>query len=221
MSEKVQAWAKILLLFVLIPVVIQWILPAATSGALRQRIESLGIFGPLVVIIYTVVSHVFAPVAGSPGMIMGLSLFGIVQTSFYLYVGSLISAVINFYIAKIFGRQIVEKLAGKHAMTDIDNFVSKAGNSVLIFCRLFGFPIFEIISYAAGLTNIRFRDYFLITAVCGAIPNIFMILIFRHTDFSDPVSLLFWFGSIIIIGAIFIWTIRRYLQTPKSEKPTQ
>jgi len=201
---------KFIILIIAVSILLQWLLPAITSEESQAFIAQLGFFAPLVIIGYTVLSHVFAPVAGSPGVLLGFALFGVVWGSVYLYIASLISAVINFYIARRFGREWVKKLAGKAAMKDVDSFVAKSGRQVLVLCRLFGFPIYEVISYAAGLTTLSFKSYFLITAVVHAIPSLVFVLAFQNTDFTQPSNMLFWLGGLIVIGIVFTALLRKY-----------
>ena len=199
-----------------VSVVVQWLLPAVTSGKFQSYIEGLGVFAPLVVILYIVVSHVFAPVSGSPGVLLGFAIFGVTQTSVYLYIASLISATTNFYIARVFGRKWVERLAGKRAMGDIDDFIATSGGKLLALGRVFGFPIFEVISYGAGLTKMSFGDYFLITVVFSAIPNVAFVVMFRDANFTKPVNMFLWVGGHIVMGLIFAFALRRYYPKNKT-----
>ncbi|HUV72071.1 MAG TPA: VTT domain-containing protein [Clostridia bacterium] len=217
MKNKPKAILKIIILIILVSAAVQWLLPAVTSEKFQSYVEGLGVFAPLVIILYTVVSHVFAPVSGSPGVLLGFAIFGVIQTSVYLYVASLISATINFYIARVFGREWVEKLAGKRAMSDVDDFIAASGRKMLALSRVFGFPIFEVISYAAGLTKMSFKNYFLITVVFSAIPSVAFVVMFRDADFTKPANMFLWVGALIVIGLIFTFVLKRYY----SEKKTQ
>ena len=105
--------------------VLRWLIPVLTSNKAQVFVDYLGPLGPLAIIAYTVLSHVLVPVAGTPGILLSVALFGLYRTMFYIYLGSLISAVINFWIARQFGRRWVEKLAGRKAMAEIDDFFSR------------------------------------------------------------------------------------------------
>jgi uncharacterized membrane protein YdjX (TVP38/TMEM64 family) len=194
-------------------------LPAVTSPLFQQYVAGLGILAPLIVIVYTVISHVFAPVSGSPGVLLGFALYGVINGTILLYIASLISATINFYIARKLGRKWTERLAGKKSMEDIDKFVETSGTKVLIISRVFGFPIYEVISYAAGLTKMSFNRYLTITAVFGAIPSVIFVLFFKDTDFTKPANMIMWLGILIIVGVIFTYFLRKHmLSRTKSKK---
>jgi uncharacterized membrane protein YdjX (TVP38/TMEM64 family) len=188
------------------------LLPTITSQGFKQFTESLGIFGYLIIIGYVVISHVFAPVAGTPGVALGVTIYGIKTGMWLLYIGSLISASINFGISKHFGRLWVIKLVGKQSMTKIDEFAAAEGRQILIISRLIGFALFDFISYAAGLTKLKYKDYIVITAVFGLIPNILTQFIFRDINFQSDLGIMIWMGSVGLAGIVFSILMRDYLK---------
>lgn len=117
------------------------------SDEFHRFIEALGPLGPLALIFYLIASHVFAPLAGTPALVVGVAVFGLARAMIYLYLGSIASAVICFFISRKFGRNLVIKLAGKRAMGKIDSFVEDSGIYALIFARIFGVSLFGFISY--------------------------------------------------------------------------
>jgi uncharacterized membrane protein YdjX (TVP38/TMEM64 family) len=195
-----------------------FLIPIVISEQFRQFTESLGIFGYLIVIFYTVLSHVFAPLAGTPGVVLGVTIYGIKTGMLLLYVSSLISASINFMISRKYGRRIVVKLVGEQSMKEVDDFTSVEGKQVLWLSRLFGFPIFEFISYAAGLTSISFKDYFMITAIAHSVSSVAGYLIFRNIDFQSEQGITIWIVSIVVAGVLFSYFIKSYLKTKKNKK---
>jgi len=173
--------------------------------------KQLGVFGPLVVIIYIVLSHILAPIAGTPGVLVGAVLFGVPKTVFYLYVAGLISATVNFYISRKLGRKWVKKLAGEKTMQNIDEFTNVFGIKILILSRVFGFSLFEVISYVAGLTIISFKKYFLLTAVFSAIPAVIFAIVFKNANLQSGLVLFVWVGTIIITGTIFAFFVKSFI----------
>ena len=161
---------KILLLKILFALIalwlfFWWIIPLLDTPEIRAVVARGGIIGPIAMIIYIVLSHIFAPVSGSPALFIGATVFGAYKAIFYLYIAGLISSIISFYISKKFGRNLTIKLVGRNNVHKVDEFVKSFGTEVLILGRLFGFAIFDVISYAAGLTKISFIRFFIITAI--------------------------------------------------------
>lgn len=218
-NRKILAVSKVLLVVVGLFVVLQWLIPSLTSPEAQAFVENLGPFGPLVIILYTVVSHIFAPLAGTPGILLSLILFDLPRTMVYIYLASMVSASICFWIARGFGRGWVVRLVGREAMTEVDRFVETSGTQILILSRVFGFSLFEIISYAAGLTTIDFKKYFAITAVFTLIPNTILTVIFKDLDFSSGGGLLFWLGTLVFAGLLFSFFLRRHF-TSGSDRPS-
>ena len=218
-NKKILVAGKVLLVVVALLAALQWLIPSLTSPEVQAFVKSLGPFGPLVVVAYVIVSHVFAPLAGTPGVLLSLVLFGILRTMVYTYFASLVSASLCFWIARRFGRRWVTRLVGREAMAEVDRFVTASGTKILILSRVFGFSLFEIISYAAGLTNISFKKYFVATAVFIPIPSTILTFVFRDLDFSSGEGLLFWLGTLVFAGLLFSFFLRKHLvKSPKRPK---
>lgn len=214
--SKFKSLIKAIVVVSILLIAFNVLLPSITSEEFKLFVKSLGIFAPLIVILYTIASHVFAPVAGSPGIVLSMAIFGIYQTVFYLYIATLISAVINFWISRKYGRKWVSKFVGSATINEIDEFTKSEGKEVLWIARLFGFTLFELISYAYGLTNMKFKDYMIITTF-GSIPSSLMILfLFRNTDFESTQGLYIWLGSLIVTGSIFAYFIKKYIKRAKT-----
>lgn len=73
------------------------------------------------------------------------------------------------FIARALGRDAVEKLTGKSVLQSMDGFFTRYGKHTLLICRLLPFVPFDPVSYAAGLTSMRFRHFMLATGL-GQLP---------------------------------------------------
>lgn len=78
-------------------------------------------------------------------------------------------AAVCFFIARILGRDVAEKLTSKAGMKQIDTFFDRYGKNTVLICRLLPFVSFDIVSYAAGLTSMSFMSFFVATGV-GQLP---------------------------------------------------
>ncbi len=187
------------------------LLPFASSPEVERFVADIGLWGYIIVIGYTVLSHVFAPIAGSPAVFLGVTLYGPHVGMLLLYVAGLISSVINFQIANKYGRSYVRKLVGHDGMKQIDNFAAAEGREALIVSRLFGFSVFDFISYAAGLTSLKFKDYFLITALVGFIPNLVVQFLLTFVNLDSELGLTVWVASIVVAASLFGLLMKKYL----------
>ena len=78
-------------------------------------------------------------------------------------------ATVCFYIARILGRDVVEKITSKAGLKQIDIFFEKHGRLSILIARLLPFISFDIVSYAAGLTSMSFWSFFVATGI-GQLP---------------------------------------------------
>ena len=78
-------------------------------------------------------------------------------------------AALCFFIARVLGRDVVEKITGKGAIKTVDVFFERYGKNTILICRLLPFVSFDFVSYAAGLTGMGFWGFFLATGV-GQLP---------------------------------------------------
>lgn len=132
----------------------------------QKLLASAGIAAPLIYIVIYVSTLIVAPFTGYPIYIAGIGIFGITQAVILSYIASLVGATTNFYIARWWGRPIIRKLVGKKGVEKIDGLASHFGIEALVLSRLFQTFLFEWISYAAGLTHMKFKTYISVTAVC-------------------------------------------------------
>lgn len=181
------------------------------SEKIILAIEKTGFWAPLVFIVIMFLTYVVAPVSGTPVLLAGYILFQN-KIQIYGYFAFLMAATVNFCIARIWGRNLVSRLVGKENIKKIDQFTQDYGIKSLIFLRLFQIQFHDFISYAYGLTNMKFTPYFIISAL-SLIPWLFLWQFFifeRVNNIKDYI--IFSAISLIplwIISAIFILQYKR------------
>lgn len=97
------------------------------------------------------------------------NLFGWWQGCILSWVSSMAGAALCFWIARILGRDVVERICTKGALLSIEEFFAKYGKRCILVARLLPFISFDIVSYAAGLTAMDFWGFFLATGL-GQLP---------------------------------------------------
>ena len=115
----------------------------------------------------------------------------------------MLSAILNFWIARRYGRTIVKRLVGSDALQKIDELSGLNERPLLISARVLGYLFFDLISYAVGLTPIGFKKYFTYTAFLTLIPFTVQYFAFASIDFSSLRGMVIYFVSIAAAGAIF------------------
>lgn len=132
---------------------------------IRQVVLKAGVWGPVVYIFLQLLTHIVAPLQGSPFFLMAIAVFGR-SAVIYTYIVSVISSFTNFWIARKLGRDIVIKLVTRDGMKKIDHIATtQEGVKALIIIRFFQGYISDFVSYAVGLTPMKFKTYYLISVL--------------------------------------------------------
>ena len=135
----------------------------------RSYILGFGIWAPIVSFMLMILQSVAAPLPAFIITFANAGLFGWVKGAALSWSSAMAGAALCFYIARFFGRDVVEKLTSKYALESIDDFFDQYGNYAILVARLLPFVSFDIVSYAAGLTSMSFWSFFIATGI-GQLP---------------------------------------------------
>ena len=140
------------------------------AEGIKSYIASFGFWAP---VIYMIMFSVIP--SGSVIAIAGGMAFGVCYGALNTMIGAVIGASVAFYVSRNLGREAVEKrLHGK--MKRFDDHIQQGGFLMILILRLIPIIPFNVVSYGAGLTKIKFLDYFYSTLL-GIIPG---VLIFTN-----------------------------------------
>lgn len=137
--------------------------------SLKQYILSYGALAPIISFILMIVQSVAAPLPAFLITFANAALFGWVWGAVLSWSSAMAGAALCFFIVKFLGRDVVERLTSKYAIDSIDEFFDKYGKYTILVCRLLPFISFDIVSYAAGLTSMKFLPFFIATGI-GQLP---------------------------------------------------
>jgi len=172
-----------------------------TPESIRNLIISFGWWGPVVyVFIYTI-----RPLLLFPAIILTLAgglAFGPWWGTLYGVVGGLLGACLCFAIARLLGREKMKKYLGKFPQIEaLDGQMDENGFHTMLIMRVVPIFPYDPVSYLAGLSNIRFRDYALATAI-GMLPGAFAynVLGYSLTDMLSPTFLM---AVVLVIIVMF------------------
>lgn len=149
---------------------------SATASLSSMKVESVkayilsfGILAPIASFLLMVFQSVVAPLPAFLITFANAGLFGWVKGAILSWSSAMAGAVLCFFIAKWYGRQVVERLTSRQALENVDVFFKKYGKYAVLIARLLPFMSFDIVSYAAGLTSMNFWSFFWATGV-GQLP---------------------------------------------------
>lgn len=223
-------FCRIGLIILLLLALMAWVWIPAVSDFLRQSlaafatvdqhalenfIRSWGTQAAVVSFFLMILQAIIAPLPAFLITFANASLFGAFWGGILSWTSAMAGATLCFFIARILGRSAVEKLTGKTVLKNMDAFFERYGKHTILVCRLLPFVPFDPISYAAGLTSIRFRHFFLATGI-GQLPATIV--------YSWAGSLLtggaFWFvtGLFVLFALTVVIPVARSLYLERQRK---
>ncbi len=162
-----------------------------TPEAIRNLILSFGWWGPVIyILLYTI-----RPLLLFPAIILTLAgglAFGPWWGTVYVVLGGLLGACLCFSIARTLGQEKMKKYLGRFSHIEaFDDQIVEHGFRTMLIMRLVPIFPYDPVSYLAGLSSIRFRDYAAATAI-GMVPGAFAynVLGYSLTDMLSPTFLL-------------------------------
>ena len=138
-------------------------------GRLQGMLAAAGPLAPVLYVALLVVQAVAAPLPAPALVLAGGYGFGVVEGFFLTWLGCLLGGVVSFAISRRFGRRFV---ASSPRAARLDRFAEEHGAVLVFVLRLIPLVSFDAISYAAGLSSIRFGRFLLATAL-GMAPGTF------------------------------------------------
>ena len=184
--------------------------------ALRDYILSFGLWAPVASCLLMVLQALVAPV---PSFIItfanGLA-FGVFWGWMLSLFGHVLAAAVCFGISRVLGRVPVEILVGKTGLESADRWFARWGVYAVFAGRLLPGVAFDAISYAAGLTRMRFRSFIAATAL-GIFPQTFLYS-YLGKQAPEYVALFLVTSGFVLVGAIIFAGIRYRKERRTSER---
>ncbi|MDY0235393.1 MAG: TVP38/TMEM64 family protein [Gudongella sp.] len=164
-------------------------------------IQGKGILGPIVyVLLLSSIPLLLFP--DSVLVIAGGMLFGLFWGSLLTVIGSLIGGVIAFFISRKLGRTAVKKLIKKDLVI-FDK--GKNGFFLILMLRLIPLFPFKVVSYSAGFSDIKLKDFAMATTL-GSLPGIIV-----YTNLGDKTTVIGSTDFYISIGLLIGLFILSYI----------
>jgi len=128
-----------------------------TTEFFSNFLSRLGIFAPIMMLIIQVLQVLVAPIPVQPVSIASGYIFGAFWGFLIAYSGLVIGSFIAFYIGKIFGRPLVERIVSERIMNKYDGYIQKV--SVFILTLIYFLPLFpdDEITYILGMSKTKIK----------------------------------------------------------------
>ena len=157
-----------------------------------------GPVGPLICIGIQFLQVVIFAIPGEITQVAAGYVFGAWEGFLYSLIGIMLGAAFDFVFARLVGRPVINKLMGPRALARVDRLLeSRNGRSALFLLFLTpGMPK-DTISYGAGLTQIGFQEFMIISGL-GRTPALLFSTLFGSQLYERN-----WF-TLALIGVVAV-----------------
>ncbi|MBQ8954549.1 MAG: TVP38/TMEM64 family protein [Clostridia bacterium] len=178
------------------------LLSEADLDAVKAYIRSFGSWAVAISMALMVLQSIAAPIPAFVITLANAGIFGWAWGAVISWAGAMLGAYLCFFLARFFGRDLVEKLTGKGAMESIDSFFTNHGAKSIFIARLLPFVPFDPISYAAGLTGMGTLPFLAATGL-GQLPATIVYSYAGSTMLSGNLKLFFYgLCALMAIGGV-------------------
>lgn len=187
------------------------LLARGDGAALRDYLLSFGPWAPAISALLMVLQSLIAPL---PAFLLAFAnglAFGAFWGGLLTFGSALLAAAISFWIGRGLGRNVVEALVGRSGLASADAWFARHSTWAVLLARLVPIVSFDLISYAAGLSAMRFRHFLTATAL-GIAPATFLYAFLGERAPQTIAALFLAFGLVLAAAALSAalrWSQRR------------
>jgi uncharacterized membrane protein YdjX (TVP38/TMEM64 family) len=145
----------------------------SSRESFQEFVSQFDPYGPLAFFLIQAIQVILAPIPGNITALAGGALFGLWGGFFISTAGLLLGSVVAFFLARFFGRPLVERLVKPEL---IDRYIdSVARRHFVLLALIFLVPFFpdDALCLIAGISALPFH-IFLILVVIGRPPGMFV-----------------------------------------------
>ncbi len=203
--KKGLKWLKMVLLLVAIIAILYGVSQStlirnsfSNPNILRSFLLSFGILAPLVLIFLQVFQTVISILPSEITTIVAGFIFGPVLGIVYNTIGTFLGSFLVFLAGRKYGKKLVGDFFSKKDIVHFNLFFKQRGLWALFLARVAPFFPNDVISFAAGLTEVKAWQFNLVSTL-GFLVEIVLLTLFGSELAQGRLSM-----SIIIIGIFII-----------------
>jgi len=130
---------------------------------LREKVETSGVYAPIIILVLKATTIVVAPLGGTIIYPVAGALFGFWKGTVLCIIGDAIGSSIAFWLSRKFGRSILHYFTSKSQQPMIEKVVERLGEKrSFVKARIFFAGFMDLFAYAAGLSKINFWFFLVI-----------------------------------------------------------
>jgi Uncharacterized conserved protein len=182
---------------------------------LTNYIRSFGAFAAVIFVALFNLKTILVVFPYSIFVLLGGTIFGSVNGILLSMLSVATSSSLAFFIARLLGKDKMKKfLKGRFAM--LDEKTNESGFNIMLFMRLSCLFPADALSYAAGLTQMKFSHFFVGTMI-GFLPEVISITMLGD-NIKKPMSKEFLMSvGLIIVTATLSIVIQKIINTSKKQ----
>ena len=181
------------------------------SEQLRIWVVDLGYSGPLLIVFLMALAIVVNPIPSAPIALAAGAAYGHAWGTVYVIVGATLGAVAAFSIARLLGYEIICRLLRREPNLGWAGSQNTLTTAVLI-SRLIPFLSFDLVSYGAGLTPLKFWRFVLATFL-GLVPASFLLAHFggelSSANLEKALTVVMLLGLITFLPVLVVAMLKR------------
>lgn len=180
--------------------------------ALQAWLRGFGVWAPVVSGLLQIATSVFPP---GPSFLLGIvnaMAFGPVLGGLLTFGTALVAAAVCFGLARLIGRPGVERLVSEEKLRKVDDFMARRGMLAIFLGRIIPFINPDLVSYAAGVTGIRWLP-FLVAMAAGSFPS----TVFYSIIGAAAIEATGWIAGAVVVSTllplVLLWIYRKRLRS--------
>ncbi|RNC29159.1 MAG: TVP38/TMEM64 family inner membrane protein YdjZ [Candidatus Dichloromethanomonas elyunquensis] len=131
-------------------------------------IQKMGWPGAVLAVLFMAI-FCMTPIPSEALAVMYLKIYGVFWGTVLSWLGSIVSSVIIYFIARQYGQQVMCKMISPERFNLVNDWVERKGTAGLFVARMLPLPAFAVNYIAGVIPSIRFWPY-LWTAAISIIP---------------------------------------------------
>lgn len=165
----------------------------------RDFLLGLGNWGYLVFVVLLLAS-IPLPVPSLPVILGGGYVYGTILGSILALAGCVIGGSVSFYLVRVWGKLLLEKLVDKHHIIHFNHIFKKRGTMAAFIS--YAIPIFpsDAVSLLLGLTKMKWKTFLFLVGM-GSIPRLLVINSLGEDLYKGLTGKTL---AVLLLGAVFV-----------------
>lgn len=181
---------------------------------LKRLFHSYGKWSKLIFLLIYGLKPLVVIIPASVLSIAAGTFYGPLYGTILSVIGVFLAGTTGFYLARFLGKDFVDKML-KGKVAKIEGDIEKRGFEIILFMRLSVIFPLDVLSYAAGLSKIKYKDFILGT-VLGTFPEM-VAYSYLGTNIHHPFSKQTVIAIIIVLLLAIIPVIIKRIKNKKKE----